>query len=74
MNRREEIKEKIIALTKEYSSLVHKDFLAGNNQNKKTWEVGMSIPYAGRVFDSNEVSAAISSTLDFWLTLVKRDN
>ncbi len=69
MNRREEIKEKIIALTKEYSSLVHKDFLAGNNQNKKTWEVGMSIPYAGRVFDSNEVSAAISSTLDFWLTL-----
>ncbi len=27
------------------------------------------IPYAGRVFDADEVEAAIASTLDFWLTL-----
>ena len=29
----------------------------------------MAIPYAGRVFTENEVEAAVSSTLDFWLTL-----
>ena len=27
------------------------------------------IPYAGRVFDADEVEAAVSSSLDFWLTL-----
>ena len=27
------------------------------------------IPYAGRVFTEDEVEAAVSSTLDFWLTL-----
>ena len=27
------------------------------------------IPYAGRVFDENEVEAAVGATLDFWLTL-----
>lgn len=29
----------------------------------------MTIPYAGRVFTDEEVVAAVSSTLDFWLTL-----
>jgi CDP-6-deoxy-D-xylo-4-hexulose-3-dehydrase len=28
-----------------------------------------TIPYAGRVFDSDEVEAAVGATLDFWLTL-----
>jgi CDP-6-deoxy-D-xylo-4-hexulose-3-dehydrase len=28
-----------------------------------------SVPYAGRVFTEDEVEAAVSSTLDFWLTL-----
>ncbi|MEI6072792.1 MAG: lipopolysaccharide biosynthesis protein RfbH [Verrucomicrobiae bacterium] len=28
-----------------------------------------SVPYAGRVFNEDEVEAAVSSTLDFWLTL-----
>lgn len=28
-----------------------------------------AIPYAGRVFTEDEVEAAVSSTLDFWLTL-----
>jgi len=30
-----------------------------------------SVPYAGRVFTEDEVEAAVSSTLDFWLTLGK---
>ena len=29
----------------------------------------ISVPYAGRVFTEDEVEAAVSSTLDFWLTL-----
>ena len=29
----------------------------------------ISVPYAGRVFTEDEVVAAVSSTLDFWLTL-----
>jgi len=29
----------------------------------------LSAPYAGRVFDEDEVEAAVSATLDFWLTL-----
>ena len=69
MSKQKEIKDKILALTKEYSELFHKDNLSSRDTNKKEWEVGMNIPYAGRVFDSNEVTAAISSTLDFWLTL-----
>src|SRR5205823_830952 len=28
-----------------------------------------AIPYAGRVFDADEVEAAVESSLDFWLTL-----
>ena len=27
------------------------------------------VPYAGRVFDDDEVAAAVASALDFWLTL-----
>jgi CDP-6-deoxy-D-xylo-4-hexulose-3-dehydrase len=30
---------------------------------------GVSVPYAGRVFNEDEVEAAVSATLDFWLTL-----
>lgn len=30
---------------------------------------GVSAPYAGRVFNEDEVEAAVSATLDFWLTL-----
>jgi CDP-6-deoxy-D-xylo-4-hexulose-3-dehydrase len=29
----------------------------------------ISVPYAGRVFTEDEVEAAVSATLDFWLTL-----
>ncbi|MFI5394411.1 MAG: lipopolysaccharide biosynthesis protein RfbH [Candidatus Binatia bacterium] len=28
-----------------------------------------TVPYAGRVYDENEVKAAVKSSLDFWLTL-----
>ena len=28
-----------------------------------------TVPYAGRVFDADEIVAAVDATLDFWLTL-----
>jgi CDP-6-deoxy-D-xylo-4-hexulose-3-dehydrase len=37
------------------------------------FEPGKSpVPYAGRVYDENEVTAAVDSVLDFWLTLGPR--
>ncbi len=65
----EELKKEILNLTKKYSQLVHKNFLPANDENRPKWLAGNSIPYAGRVFTEDEVEAAVSSTLDFWLTL-----
>ena len=67
-----ELKDEILRLTREYSSLQH-----GANRpvdpdvrNQQKFVPGeTTIPYAGRVFDADEVEAAVSSTLDFWLTL-----
>ena len=38
-------------------------------QQPSSWQPGQTIPYAGRVFNQDEVEAAVGSTLDFWLTL-----
>ena len=38
------------------------------HQGKKTFKPGDRIPYAGRVFDENEIANLIDSSLDFWLT------
>jgi CDP-6-deoxy-D-xylo-4-hexulose-3-dehydrase len=65
-----ELKNKIIELTKEYSRLTHKSGLPGSNPNK-SYKAGDTVPYAGRVYDENEVASAVSSMLDFWLTLGK---
>ena len=65
----EELKKEILNLTKKYSQLVHKNFLPANAENRPKWIIGNNIPYAGRVFTEDEVEAAVSSTLDFWLTL-----
>jgi CDP-4-dehydro-6-deoxyglucose reductase, E1 len=67
-----ELKLQILGLTREYSALVH-------GANRPGYESGgatppfvageTTIPYAGRVFTEDEVEAAVSATLDFWLTL-----
>ena len=57
-------KKEILRLTKEYSRHVHGSYRPGNDRSK-----GDPIPYAGRVFGEEEVEAAVSTTLDFWLTL-----
>lgn len=39
-------------------------------ETPKPFQPGVSVvPYSGRVYDESEVSAAVSSVLDFWLTL-----
>ena len=62
----DQLREEILRLTQEYSGAVHRslspeprDFVPGETV----------IPYAGRVFDADEVVAAVGSSLDFWLTL-----
>ena len=64
------LKERILALTREYSSLVHRNQRPGSDPQGSTFVPGeTTVPYAGRVFTEDEVEAAVSSTLDFWLTL-----
>lgn len=63
------LKAEILRLTREYSDLVHRSNRPGG-ANDTTFTPGTTtVPYAGRVFDPDEVEAAVSSTLDFWLTL-----
>ena len=64
-----ELKKEIIQLTREYSRITHKSQRPGDDKFRSNWEKGTPIPYAGRVFTEDEVEAAVSSTLDFWLTL-----
>ena len=63
------LKHEILRLTREYSRQVHGAFRPAADPERKPWQVGMTIPYAARVFKEDEVEAAVSSTLDFWLTL-----
>lgn len=68
----EELKTEILRLTREYSRLTHRANRPGTDPAHAGFVAGeSSIPYAGRVFDENEVEAAVSSTLDFWLTMGK---
>ncbi len=67
-----EIKAQILQLTREYSAAMHQVNRPGyeGSSAERTFVPGeTTVPYAGRVFDENEVEAAVSSTLDFWLTL-----
>lgn len=69
MEETESIKQEILRLTRIYSKKVHTKFRPASDPIREQWKKGTPIPYAGRVFDEREVEAAVSSTLDFWLTL-----
>jgi len=64
-----DLKAEILRLTREYSRQVHGGFRPAADPQRLPWQEGSTIPYAGRVFTEDEVEAAVSSTLDFWLTL-----
>lgn len=61
MSKKEELKQQILQLTREYYDEVHK--------NSKVFEPGKShINYGARYFDDEEFVSLIDSSLDFWLT------
>jgi CDP-6-deoxy-D-xylo-4-hexulose-3-dehydrase len=64
-----ELRREILRLTREYSRQVHAPFRPAADPDRRLWQEGTPIPYAGRVFTEDEVEAAVASTLDFWLTL-----
>ena len=69
----DQIKAEILRLAREYTRLVHRANLPSDDSSateRAAFRPGTdTVPYAGRVFDGDEVGAAVSSTLDFWLTL-----
>ena len=67
----ERIRQEISRLVREYSRLEHGSNRQGEDpSNHEFFEPGETpVPYAGRVFDEEEVEAAVLSALDFWLTL-----
>jgi CDP-6-deoxy-D-xylo-4-hexulose-3-dehydrase len=65
----QELKAEILRLTRAYSALTHRSNRPGEEASPDVWQPGENIPYAGRVFTEDEVEAAVSATLDFWLTL-----
>ncbi len=66
------LKRRIESSTREFSALAHAAQRPGNDPARQESSAGpAAIPYAGRVFTEDEVEAAVSATLDFWLTLGK---
>jgi CDP-6-deoxy-D-xylo-4-hexulose-3-dehydrase len=56
--------------TRTYSRTFHAANRPGDDPQRTAFIPGeTTVPYAGRVFTEDEVQAAVSSTLDFWLTL-----
>lgn len=61
MSKKEELKNQILELTREYFKEVH--------DQPKTFEQGKSfVNYGGRYFNDKELVNLVSSSLDFWLT------
>ena len=58
-----------LASSRAFSRLNHAAFRPAADPDRRDWQEGETIPYAGRVFGEEEVEAAVSTTLDFWLTL-----
>ena len=65
-----QIKSEILRLTRDYSAATHAANRPGTDPLHAPFVPGQTtVPYAGRVFTEDEVEAAVSATLDFWLTL-----
>lgn len=65
-------KAAVVRHARSFSALRHGSHLPADNPERATqpFTPGVTpVPYAGRVFDPDEVEAAVASTLDFWLTL-----
>lgn len=55
------LRQRIVDLVRDYVQVRHgrREFVPGRDP----------VPYAGRVFDADEVTAGVEAVLDFWLTL-----
>jgi len=67
----QELRNEISRLVREYSRLVHGSYRPSEDLSNEVDFIPTQthVPYAGRVFDEDEVEAAVLSALDFWLTL-----
>ncbi|MCF7687626.1 MAG: lipopolysaccharide biosynthesis protein RfbH [Cephaloticoccus sp.] len=68
-NTPQELKTEILRLTREYSALMHGANRPGIDNTTPFIPGQTTVPYAARVFNADEVEAAVGATLDFWLTL-----
>ncbi|KIX10894.1 lipopolysaccharide biosynthesis protein RfbH [Dethiosulfatarculus sandiegensis] len=62
MSKLDELKKEILAKTREYYELAHKDDRSGFRPGQDR------INYGGRVFDHREMENLLDSSLEFWLT------
>lgn len=62
------LKRDLLVRTRTFAALAHAGQRPGDDPQRPPF-TGGTVPYAGRVFDEDEVEAAVGSTLDFWLTL-----
>lgn len=70
MDNADQLKQEILRLSAEFARLKHAGQRPGNSKERPAFIPGVTpVPYAGRVFDSDEVAAAVGGALDFWLTL-----
>jgi len=69
VNTPESLRQQILELTRQYTEQAHRRSLPAA---PVPFEPGVTpVPYSARVFDADEVAAAVGSSLDFWLTLGK---
>lgn len=67
-----EWKQRILRDVRAYAAAAHASCRPGSDPGRPAFAPGVdTVPYAGRVFDENEVEALVNSSLDFWLTLGK---
>lgn len=59
-NRADELRAEVLALVRQYydAAFPEKEFVPGKSD----------LPYAGRIFDAEELVSLVDSSLDFWLT------
>lgn len=63
-------KAHVLELSRTYARLAHQDRTHWLGEQEPAFDPEADpVPYAGRVFNDDEVAGAVGSTLDFWLTL-----
>jgi CDP-6-deoxy-D-xylo-4-hexulose-3-dehydrase len=66
----DERRAEILRLVRDYAREAHAANRPGDDPARSPFDPATgAVPYAGRVFTEEEVEAAVSATLDFWLTL-----